>query len=375
MASADPLITGHIDLDHEWRGGQRQVSLLATGLAEAGHPTIVFTRPGTPLAQRLSGTPVRVYPLRAWGEWDVFAARRLARVASRLGVQVLAAHASHAHGLAALAGLFGLRAPLVVHRRVDFRLKQNPFNRGKYAAAAGFIAISEAIRDLLIADGVPAEKISVISSGVPPHQSVTDAKRLLARETGLNPAAPWIGDVASFVDHKGHRHLLDAWAKVVAAGEQGELVLIGDGPLRADLEKRISALGIGARTHLVGWRNDIPAWLAALDVFAMTSVTEGLCSTILDAMAARLPVVATAAGGIPELVRHEETGLLAPVGNAERIAELLRRALHDRPGMSALAENAYEKIWRERSADRMVEKTLAVYRGLVAGSAGNLLNK
>jgi len=375
MASADPFITGHVDLDHEWRGGQRQVTLLTTGLAEAGHPTVVFTRPGSPLAQHLADSPVRVYPLRAWGEWDLLAAGRLARAVRRLGVQVLAAHASHAHGLAALTRLFGLRIPLVVHRRVDFHLAGHRLNRWKYAAPAGFVAISEAIRDMLVEDGIPAEKITVISSGVPPHRPVADAKRLLAGETGLNPDLPWVGDVASFVDHKGHRHLLDAWAKVVAAGEQAELVLIGDGPLRPELERQIARLGLGARTHLVGWRNDIPVWLSALDVFAMTSVTEGLCSTILDAMAARLPVVATAAGGIPEMVRHEQTGWLAPVGDAEHIAALLRRALHDREETTRLVERAYQTVWLERSADRMVEKTLAFYRTLAWRGVEKLLRK
>jgi len=125
-------------------------------------------------------------------------------------------------------------------------------------------------------------------------------------------------------------------------------------------------LNISDSVHFVGWRDDVPAWLSALDVFAMTSVTEGLCSAILDAMAARVPVVATAAGGIPELVIDDQTGRLAAVADPADIAAKLRLALTDRDRAAALAAAAYETVWRDRSADRMVERTAAIYRGLLS---------
>ncbi len=367
VRNTELLVTGHVDLDHEWRGGQWQAYLLATGLAARGHPTHVFTQPDTPLARRLRGSAVQVHELKYRGEWDVFAARRLAAMVRDAGVQLVATHASHSHGLCAVARHLGLEAPLVVHRRVDFAVAKNFLSRRKYATPEGFVAVSEAVKQYLIDGGVKPERIWVVLDGVPDHVPVPDAKTKLARETGLDADAPWVGDVASFVDHKGHVHLLNAWAKVMEQGVRAELVLVGDGELRPRLEAQIARLNL-AHAHLVGWQDDVSAWLSSFDIFAMTSVTDGLCSAILDAMAARIPVVATAAGGIPEIVSHDKTGLLAPVGDANAIAAYIIEALRDRQKMSALADRAYEEVWRTHSADVMVEKTLAVYREIVSRS-------
>jgi len=124
------------------------------------------------------------------------------------------------------------------------------------------------------------------------------------------------------------------------------LVLIGDGPLRGDLQARAARLGIAERVFFAGWRDDVPAWLSALDVLAMTSITEGLCTTILDAMAAGVPVVATAAGGIPELVADGQTGYLAPVGDVAAIARHLEHALADPEQARARATRAAPPAWR-----------------------------
>jgi glycosyltransferase involved in cell wall biosynthesis len=363
-ANERPLITGHVDIDYEWRGGQRQAFLLTTTLAARGLPVHVFTQPGTKLAQELRGTPVQVHEFKNHGEWDLFAARRLARAARAAGVDLLAAHSSHAHGLAALALRFGAGAPLVVHRRVDFHVGQDFFNRRKYAAPAAFIGVSQAVRDMLAEDGVPRGKIHVVADGVPPFAPVADAKRRLAAACGLNPDLPWIGDVASLVGHKGHVHLLNAWAAAVQRGIKAELAIVGDGPLRGDLEAQIKRLGIGGSARLVGWREDVPAWFSAIDVFAMTSVTDGLCSAILDAMAARVPVVATAAGGIPELVRHDETGWLAPVGDAAAIAGGLLTALADKVRAAAWADRALREVWAAHSAEAMTDQTWRIYQEL-----------
>ncbi len=365
MVARQPFCTGHVDLAREWRGGQRQVYLLTTGLARRGHPTHVFTRPGTPLAQRLADTSVNVHELAAMGEWDVFAARRLARTVADSGIELLAAHASHPHGLALLARRFGLRVPVVVHRRVDVLVRGGFFNRRKYAAPERYIAIGEAVKKTLVDAGVPAAKVSVVSSGVPPHVAVAGAKQDLGAKLGIDPAALWVGDVASLVAHKGHRFLLEAWPRVRSAVD-ARLILVGDGELRAALERRAVELGVADSVHFVGWRDDVSAWLSAFDLFAMTSLTEGLCTAILDAMAAKIPVVATAAGGIPELVVAGETGVLAPVGDAVAIAAQIVRALEDREAAQARMQAAYERVWVPRSSERVVEGSLAIYRECVS---------
>jgi glycosyltransferase involved in cell wall biosynthesis len=356
-------VTCHLDFAREWRGGQRQVCLLAAGLAQRGLRMLVVTRRGSPLAERLAGTGVEVIFLRVWGEFDWPAARRVARIVREAGADILAAHASHPHSIALLARGGLPNTKIVVHRRVDASIGHN---RKKYLAPDAYVAISEAVRRELLAGGVPEKKIHLVSSGVPPHVRDDRAKTRLAKAWNLDPEAPWVGCVADLVDHKGHDTLLRAWRLVWQAEPTARLVIIGDGPLRASLEALARQLGVFEAVRFVGRSNEAPAWMSALSVFALTSKTEGLGSSILDAMAARVPVVATAAGGIPELVRHEQTGLLAPVSDVDAIAANIIEALRDRRKMAALSGAAYNEIWRARSADAMVEHTLRAYREILS---------
>ncbi len=362
----ETLVTCHVDLAAQWRGGQRQVYLLTTGLAARGWRTVVVTGPGTPLAQKLVGTGVEVRTLRALGELDLLAARRLANILRETRARIVAAHASHEHGLAMLAKRAVGEVKLVVHRRVDVPIRRRLLGKGKYQAPDKYIAISEKVRAVLIDGGVPADRIALVSSGVPAHVPDPLAKVRLAAELRLAADAPWVGSVADLVEHKGHRHLLDAWVIVRQQVPQARLVLIGDGELRAALAEQARALGIADRVHFVGRRNDVPAWLNALQVFTLTSTSEGLGSSIIDAMMAGVPVVATAAGGIPELVRDGETGLLAPARDVAAIAARLIAALQGGETIEKMKSNALAMVRAERSADAMVEGTMKVYRD-VAG--------
>jgi len=356
-------ITCHVDLAREWRGGQRQVYLLTTGLVARGWRTIVVTRPETPLAQRLAGTGVEVQPVRMMGEFDLFAARRLATIVQESRAALLAAHASHAHGLAVHARkLMGETIKLVVHRRVDAPIAANR----KYRAPDAFIAISNAVRDVLLAGGVAQEKIHVVSSGAPPHEHDAQAKARLTNECKIPADALWVGCVADLVEHKGHRHLLAAWPRVLEQFPQAHLMLVGDGPLRQPLQTAVKKSGITDSVHFIGRRDDISAWFSAFDVFALTSETEGLGSSIIDAMLARVPVVAADAGGIGELVREGETGRLLPVGDEAAIATALNETLTGGAGVEQRVEAALRMAQSERSAEAMVEKTMAVYRSLLS---------
>jgi len=355
-------VTCHLDLAHEWRGGQRQVYWLTAGLVARGLRTLVITGRDTPLAQRLAGTGVEVHQIGWWGEWDLLAAHRIAAIARAAGAQILAAHASHPLTLALLAKKFGAPVKVVGHRRVDVPLKPH---RWKYTAPDAMIAISEVIGDLLRAAGVAEEKLHIVSSGVPAHVSDPGAKARLAAEFDLPVDAPWVGNVADLVEHKGQTHLLAAWPQVVAHHPLARLVVIGEGPLRASLQRQVESLGIADSVRLIGRRDDIAAWLSTFTVFAMTSVSEGLCTSILDAMAARVPVVATAAGGIPELVRDGDTGRLAPVGDNEAIARHLLAVLNEPSAQRETVERAFVMVRDQRSVTAMIEGTLAVYRDLL----------
>ena len=185
---------------------------------------------------------------------------------------------------------------------------------------------------------------------------------------GVPESVPLVGTVAALVDHKDHWTFLEAAARIVrgeGSARGAHFLIVGDGPLRAGLEARAGELGIAGRVHFAGFRDDVPEILPALDVLLFTSKEEGLGSSILEAWACGVPVVATAAGGIPELVRDGETGLLAPVGDAEALAGAVGRVLSDPALRAALVAGATARL-PTFGIDRMADGVLAVYREVVA---------
>lgn len=190
---------------------------------------------------------------------------------------------------------------------------------------------------------------------------------------GIPERVPLIGTVAALVDHKDHWTFLEAAARLVRGDPPtpfagAHFLIVGDGPLRPGLEARASALGLSGRVHFAGFRDDVPAILPALDVLLFTSKEEGLGSSILEAWACGVPVVATAAGGIPELVQDGETGLLAPVGDAAALARAVERVLSTPSLRAALVAAATSRL-AAFGAGRMAEGVLAVYREVVAERA------
>ncbi|MBZ0273830.1 glycosyltransferase [bacterium] len=359
-----------VDTSRELRGGQRQVRLLSAGLAESGVDVLVVTRPGSPLAEELAVHRVPAASVSPRFEGDPIAAWRLSRVLKTHGAQVVNAQSSHDHTLAMMAVAIAHPRPVrIVTRRVDFAPRGGRLNRRKYLRGADhYIAISHAVAEILVAFGVPRENVRVIPSAIEHVLPPAGARAALLAELGLPDGVFLIGDVASLVDHKGHRYLLEAFALIASEMPDAHLVLAGDGELRDELEALAGRLGIRARTHFLGLRNDTPLLYGAFDLFAMTSHLEGLCTSILDAMSAKVPVVATRAGGIPEIVRDGDTGYLAENRNPAAIAQAIRDARADPGQARRRAEHAFRMVDEEFGVHRMVAQTARLYDELLKGS-------
>jgi glycosyltransferase involved in cell wall biosynthesis len=355
----------HLDQELLWRGGQRQVLLLLDGLRRRGVDATLIAAPNSTLAAKAAERGVPVREIAARGEVDPVALRRIVRLARTERFDVLHAHTSHAHGLAVLASLFLPRVRTVIHRRVDFPPGRDPLNRWKYRARPDrYIAISHEVRRVLVAAGVAESKIEVVHSAVTGMDRVSGAREDVRRELGLSPDAVLVGNVANLSDHKGHVYLIDA-ARALCREKPGlYVVIVGRGELERALKRRVAEAGLAGRVLFTGFRDDVPRWLSAFDVFAMTSHTEGLCTSLLDAMSVGVPVVATDAGGIPEIVQDDVNGLLARSRDPLDIAAKLARAVDDAL-LRARVVGAGERTVRERfSVDRMVEGTIAAYARL-----------
>jgi glycosyltransferase involved in cell wall biosynthesis len=166
-----------------------------------------------------------------------------------------------------------------------------------------------------------------------------------------------VGNVARLAEQKGQRTLVEAAPLVLARHPETRFVIVGEGELRGELEH----LALGLPFEFRGLRDDIPAQLAEMDLFAFPSLFEGLCLAVIEAQAAGVPVVATPVGGIPENVRDGETGLLVPPRDPVALARAINELLDDPARAAELAEHARPRVFGRYSRERMVERTLALY--------------
>jgi glycosyltransferase involved in cell wall biosynthesis len=211
--------------------------------------------------------------------------------------------------------------------------------------------------------------IHVVHSGVRLPDSVSGNRSMLDRLVKANGSTRIVGSVGSLVGHKGHRYFVEAAAEIAKRRPEVKFVVLGEGSLRSDLEQRIRKHGLTNRFFLPGFQPSAERLTGALDVFVMPSVMEGLGTSLLDAMAAGVPVVASRAGGIPEVVEDGETGLLAKPGDPESLAAAVERMLDDNSLAQGAARRAREKVSREFTVRRMVEKTVDVYEKLLSERA------
>ena len=322
-----------------------------------------MAHPAGELARRAGEGPdlVRLAPAH---EVDFAAGFRFSRVLRDLQPDIVHAHDPHGVSMAAMA-LSTIKAAqrprLVVARRVDFHLKRNAFSRWKYKQVDLMICSSNAIRTMAIHDGMPAERALTVYEGVDVERIHAAPAANVHKELWLPTKAPVVGNIAALVPHKGHRYLVDAAPRVVRALPDTQILILGEGPLRQTLHQQIKGLGLEHHVRLVGFRPDVLGLLKAFDVFVMSSVTEGLGTSILDAMAASRPVVGTAAGGIPEAIEHGVTGLVVPPQHPAELGDAILALLRD-PGQRArFGAAGLERARALFTVDRMVDATIEAY--------------
>jgi len=344
----------HVASGREWRGGQRQVWLLARELGRAGVAQVVVTGAGSELAGRLTadGVPVRPVPWTAGLDPRVLP-RLLAEL--RGSQAIIHAHDAHAVTLGGLAARLAGR-PLVATRRVDFHLRRAGF----WGRADRVIAISRAVADILAADGIRPERIVVVHSGIA-LDDLRGTRRLGVREQlGLGAGATVAANVAALVGHKDHATLFRAAARLADRFPALHWVIAGEGPERAALERLRRDLALEGRVHLLGHIAEPARLVADANLFVMSSREEGLGTAVLDAMALGIPVASTAAGGLPEML-GEGAGVLAQAQDPEALATAVARLLAE-PGLAhSVVERAAEAVQGFTSA-RMAEAVRSVYR-------------
>lgn len=223
--------------------------------------------------------------------------------------------------------------------------------------ATHVIANSEAAKRLLVEDfRIPAERVHVLHNGLDFEQFAQargDRRRVHPK---LAPEAKLILNVANMNSEiKGHGVLIEAARLVSATMPEARFAFVGDGLLRPHLEERVRALGLQGHIYFLGPRKDVPEILASGDVFAFSSLAEGLPNAVLEAMAVGLPVVATRVGGIPEIIRDGASGLLVPPNDPQALAKAILRVLSDPALAAKLACASQARARSQFSFDRLIE--------------------
>ena len=361
------------DPEEVWAGGELQVELLALGLRERKVEVHMAASPTGELCRRLGGV-LPILPLRMRNDLDLLPAFSVASYCREREIDVIDAHTSRAHAIGLALRLMIPRLRLVVHRHIDLSPRKGMGNRLLYLSRRvdHFVAISNKVREVLESFGVPAERITVVRSTVDPapfERLDRRAARLkLVAELGHGRECPLIGSVAQLSPYKGHAVLLDALATLREELPQFHCVIAGEGKLRSRLESRAAELGLTKQVTFLGFRRDVPELMASFDVLAMPSLTEGLGLAILEAFLAGTVVVASATGGIPELVKDGVTGLLSPPGDARALAMNLKTALSQPDLRERLALSARSLAFEQKSPAKMVDATLEIYRQVMCTS-------
>ena len=346
----------HVDAGRSWRGGQRQVFLLATGLRDLGFRTLVVAPSGSPLIKRAEHAGLPTYRLTLRGEWDIRSARELRAVAKEWGADVIHAHDARSHSIARLALLGRRKTRLVVTRRVAFTPKNV---RLKYRHGIdAFIAISNAVRQVMVKAGVPSDRIEVIYSGLPAPQ--VKQPRNWRRERGWPASTVVCGMVGAMTQEKG-LDLVGGIARRLP-GEvfrRTRLVMLGG-------KGKGGTSVAGVEGFDAGFVEEIHDAVAGLDVLWHPARSEGLGTSVIDAMALGVPPIAFAVGGLPEVIEDHKNGLLVPAGDVQAFARAAADLITNEVLRATLGEGARLRA-REFDAKRMIERTAEVYHRVTAG--------
>lgn len=356
----------HIDTETGWRGGERQLFLLVEGLKKRKISQLILCRPGSALETRAkeAGFPTVTLPLK--GEWDFASVAALRELIRAKGVRIVHAHTAKAHSIAWMAKAKLPQVRLIVSRRVDFRIRRNWFSKRKYVSPRVdlFLAVSNTIREVLVRDGVDPAKVVTVYSGIdltPPKK--TPNPNHIKKEFELQKDELVIGNVAALVDHKDQKTLLNALS-LVRSDQKFKTFIVGEGPLRKELEELARQKGLLNKVIFTGFREDIPEFLSLFDIFTLTSKEEGLGTSVLDAMSAGLPVVATNGGGIAEMLVQEKGAFISSVGDADSLAKSFKILLEDAKLRKTFGGMNKEFV-RKFSIKNTLKKTELAYYSLI----------
>ena len=359
-----PLTILHIDTGTVFRGGQQQLLYLAQALVERGHRQTLASPEDGPLEGRC-GEGIEFFPFPSHDVGHLFGAFQLRSLIQDRPFDIIHAHDGQGHTVGLLAG-FGKKIKHVATRRVLYTNQNRWIARLKYLRCAdALIVVSEAVKRKALESGIAPDNINLIYDGVefPAHLPDKEQRRLLRERWGLTERDVAVGHVGYFSPEKGQAVLARAARLLQNQLPHMRVFLAGEGPVRS---QSAFLAECGDNLRCVGFLEDLGSFLPALDLFVMPSISEGLGSSALLAMAYGLPVVASQVGGLSELVVPQETGWLVKPDSPQQLVALVAAAVQDRERLIQMGQQGRRRVQSLFSCRTMVDKTEELYRRLVA---------
>ena len=359
----------HLSSEKTWRGGEQQIAYLVEELQILGVENVVASKKGSVFEQYAVKSGLTNYSFSFKNSVDIGTALRLKKLAGAINPDIIHAHTSKGHGIIAIAGALGLRSSIVLSRRVDFELKKSGFSNWKYnlPQIKKILCVSDEIKRMVQKSIKNPDRAVTVYSGVKlnrfkniNHQNYLKNRFQLPHDSFL------IGNTSAIADHKDYFTFVDTAKKIVEARTENVFFfIIGDGPMREEIKSYVKDTNLEKRVFFTGFIDNIPEVLQELDVFLMTSKTEGLGTSVLDAFASGLTVVSTNGGGLKETVHHNETGLLANVGDSGTLAKYVIELMNDSEQKNRLTQTALTFV-QKFSKQNTAKKTYQIYQDLIS---------
>lgn len=359
-----------IDISKYYGGADVRVFSLAEALHRQQYPFHVAALDGSPLHERLSDANLPVLPVphtRSDPRLITFLMNKI----REQGYQVVDAHNPQSQFWGHMASRLSSDIIRIstIHSAYgpehDYSLKGRAYeqvlNLNKLMGCE-FIAVTAAVRDYLIEQNIPAERIALIFNSLALPVPAGNGKQIpLMQELGWTDDHFVLTIVARLEPVKAHTTLIEAMQQVAPDYPQLRCLIVGDGRLDSDLKAQVQQANLESVIHFAGFRKDINKLLEASDAFTLPSLSEGLPYALLEAAGNRLPLLVSDAGGMAELLEHQQTGYLAKPGDAVSLADGIRWLLDNPPERDRIAQAVYDLIAEKFSIERMVSQTLSVY--------------
>ncbi len=356
--------------EQSWRGGEQQIAYLILYLKAQNVDVVVCTRKNSAFSAWCREMEIPFYELGFINGADIKSALKIKKIVKREGIDIVNAHSGKSHSLAYLALRLGMNKPLIVHRRVDFPLKTRGFSLAKYnhKNVKGIVCVSKAIARLVKRAVENPERVKTVYSGIDPARfSDNKPNGYIHKEFNIDKSKRLIANISAIAPHKDYQTFLHTAKRVTESRDDCHFLIVGEGNLRHEIQELAKSLKLTNSVSFTGFRNDIPNLFRELTLFLITSDTEGLGTTVIDSLCNGIPIIATKAGGIPELVRDGEEGYLCAIADSECLAEKVNLLLNMEEERQKMSKKAMERA-KLFTNEQMGAGVLEIYRQIKTGS-------